>query len=214
MPQDFSIAMWLLASILVVIGLFVLLAFFVTRALALATNAALAHFFARKAPLWLTQTSFFLVLLLLLVIVPLRIFHNYQIELYENAIPAKLELGKLIYHDGQSGLREGCGEAIFELAKPTVERIKKEGLIFFDDVLLGRDGDSYHDYAPWQATPRATVQNASGLFRGSWCIKSPPVIWSRIRKATQVQSSYFTTGNEQDIVVIPELGIVVFSYDG
>lgn len=204
-----------LAVILLVIGMLAMLAFLVAKSISMATGAALRLLFGWEPPRWISLTSITSILaLLLFTVFMLRTCEHQQIEMYEDALPAKLELKELIYHDEQSDLREGCGEAIFLLSETTIKKIKSEGLLFFNDATVGRDGDSYHAYAKWRTTPGSDEGNNNRLLRGSSCIEHPPAIWSKIEQAIQAKGSYFTTGSEQDLIVIPELGIVVFSHNG
>ena len=151
--------------------------------------------------------------ILVLIIISIMTWDYFQVSIYKNAIPEKIEIKSVIFHDEKSDFREGCGVAIFKISDASIYKIKKNGLSYFADATLGRDGDNYHRYATWQRTPLKGKEN---LLRGSFCIDEDdfPLIWKKILMALNSGDAFFTTGREQDIVVIPSLGVLVFSFNG
>lgn len=146
-------------------------------------------------------------------VVPMKGCEQMQINMYVNAIPPQLEIAELTYHDEQNDLREGCGVAIFSLAPRTVSRVKEEGLAFLGTASLGRSQRAYHRYEAWQPTP-APEPPPPRLLRGAHCASPPPATWEAIEAATHQPGSFYTTGPEHDLVLIPSLGILVFSFNG
>lgn len=55
-------------------------------------------------------------------------FRVWETSWYKGLIPAALEVDGTVLIDGQSGIREGCGVAIFKLTDPALARIRSSGL--------------------------------------------------------------------------------------
>lgn len=137
---------------------------------------------------------------------------DFQVELYKDAIPAEFELDHIIYHDGTSGFREGCGVAIFKVSQRTLARFGREGDVFLSSATLGRVKKPDHQYQSWRATPPPSgVYVLQGGAAG--CIDSPPPVWREITEAAR-EGGFFTIGPEKDLLFVPKLGILVFSHSG
>ena len=150
--------------------------------------------------------------LALLVLLPLKACDHWQVQLYREAIPPPFELMEVVYHDERSDLREGCGVAIFRLSEESLARIHHGGLPWLESARLGRDGTPYHHYQPWKATPAA--QEEDKLFRGIHCVDGGPPLLEQARHAIRREGAFFTTGPEHDLVLVPSLGVIVFSHNG
>ena len=46
------------------------------------------------------------------------------------------------------------------------------------------------------------------------CINEPPELLNQAQSATYKEGAFFTTGDEQDLVVVPALGILIYSFNG
>ncbi|CAN7549352.1 hypothetical protein DBR23_23605 [Acidovorax sp. HMWF018] len=149
--------------------------------------------------------------LLVLILLPVKGCSHMQVELYRQAIPPQFELVEALHHDEIVGFREGCGYAIFRLSEDNLARIRRQGLAYFDAAQLGRDGKPYHQYQPWQAT---LTDAHDQLFRGQSCAGEPPELLEQAQRAVGKEGAFFTTGHEQDLVVVPELGLLIYSYNG
>lgn len=134
-----------------------------------------------------------------------------QVELYRQAIPPQFELQHVMRHDEVGGFREGCGYAIFRLSEGNLARIRLQGAAYFETAHLGRDGKPDHQYRPWKATP-ASEQDQ--LFRGDNCAGDQPELLEQTQRAAGKEETFFTTGHEQDLVVVPALGLLIYSYNG
>ncbi|MFZ5521697.1 MAG: hypothetical protein ACOZD0_10895 [Pseudomonadota bacterium] len=150
----------------------------------------------------------------LAVMLPVQGCDYAQMRLYEAAIPPGLELGEVVYHDEQSDLREGCGLVVFRLQPATLERLRRDGLPALRDATQGRDGDGYHRYAAWQAGPAARDDDGPRLLRGWSCIDDEPTVLREVSRALDTPGAWFTTGHEQDLVIVPALGVLVYSFNG
>ena len=170
----------------------------------------------RKPPVQEVASTSFLVLWVALFIgIPLQAGEWYQVRLYRNAIPTKLQIEHLSFHDEQSDLREGCGVAIFQLSDTTLSDIRRQGLGYFSDATLGRDGKDYHQYAPWQQWTPAQRERPE-LLRGWHCLDDDhsPALLEDVNKAVKSGEAFYTTGSEMDLIVVPRLKVLVFSHNG
>jgi hypothetical protein len=149
--------------------------------------------------------------LLVLILLPMKGCSHVQVELYRQAIPPQFELVEVLHHDEIVGFREGCGYAIFRLSEDNLARIRRQGLTYFEAAELGRDGKPYHQYQPWKATPTSEHEQ---LLRGQNCAGEPSELLERAQRAAGNEGAYFTTGHEQDLVVVPALGLLIYSYNG
>jgi hypothetical protein len=132
---------------------------------------------------------------------------------YEGLIPKKIEISGAAHIYNESHFREGCGVDIFYLSKNTLDAIKRDGLLFFKDALQARSHDDYyHRYQPWQETPIPP----SWTSEGSWilCFGGNEDFHHKIIEAAKVEGAFYTTKPEGELVVIPSLGIIIFSYFG
>ena len=135
-----------------------------------------------------------------------------KVKSYESGVPQALQINDLIFYS-EEGLRESCGVAVFELSRITVSRINSQGIAFFKNATFGRGDRPYHFYETWQPTPPLNSANRP-LLRGSVCLRDPPQIWSSIEEAARTRGAFYAIGSEYDLLVIPTLGVVVFSFNG
>ena len=152
---------------------------------------------------------------MILIIISVISWNYFQVNVYKNAIPEKIEIESVIFHDGISDFREGCGMAIFKISKKSISDMQKGGLAYFENATIGRNGDDYNAYKKWKRTLFIDRDN-DRIFRGVHCVKESdlPLVWRQIEKEAIGNGSFFTTGSEQDLLVIPNLGVIVFSFNG
>ena len=196
---------------LLCLALFGTAAFFLAKGLARALAAVSRRFLAYTPPVPALRVASWACALLVLILVPMKGCSHWQASLYRQAIPAQLGPLELLHHDEVSGYREGCGFAIFRLSDKDLARLRSHGLTYLETARLGRDGKPYHEYKPWSATPAPRDEH---LFRGVNCINEPPELLKQAQRATDKEGAFFTTGHEQDLVAVPALGILVYSYNG
>lgn len=185
--------------------------FFLTRCLASAFGVMLGPWIGSRAPVPALRLTSWACALLVVILVPMKGCSHLQVSLYRQAIPPQFELLEVMHHDAVSGFREGCGFAIFRLSDADLTRIRRHGLAHLGAARLGRDGKPYHQYKPWSATPAPGDEH---LFRGTGCIDDPPELLKRAERAADKEGAFFTTGHEQDLVVVPALGILIYSFNG
>ena len=146
------------------------------------------------------------------VIAPMKACEHMNVRRYEAALPPALDVTDLIYYS-EEGPNENCGAAIFKLSPTTVAQIKGQGLAYFDKANWGRGIQSDQMYRAWRSTPKIDSSEERAL-RGFGCLSRPPEVWSSILQATQNQGAFFALGSGYDLLVLPELRLVVLSFDG
>lgn len=196
---------------LLCLALFGTATFFLAKVLASALAAVSHRILGSTPPVPALRAASWACTLLVLILVPMKGCSHWQASLYRQAIPPQFEPLKILHHDEVSGFREGCGFAIFRLSDKDLASLRSEGLTYLETARLGRDSDPYHQYAPWSATPAPRDEH---LFRGVSCINEPPELLNQAQRAAYKEGAFFTTGHEQDLVVVPALGILIYSYNG
>ena len=196
---------------LLCLALFGAAAFFLANRLARALTAVSQYCLGYNLPVPAQRIASWACALFALILVPMKGCSHWQESLYRQAIPAQLGPLELLHHDEISSFREGCGYAIFRLSDKDLARLRSHGLTYLETARLGRDGKPYHQYKPWSATPAPRDEH---LFRGVSCINEPPELLNQAQSATYKEGAFFTTGDEQDLVVVPALGILIYSFNG
>ncbi|MHC5824626.1 MAG: hypothetical protein ACYT04_54480 [Nostoc sp.] len=134
---------------------------------------------------------------------------------YSNLIPAKIGITYAIHIRGESGLREGCGVAIFRLSDAIADAISRKRLDFFNDVIYSRKSkDRYYTYSSWKETPVPNSWTSEGTWPGLGCSGASRSLLSQILLAASKKGSYYSSKDEAEILVIPSFKLVVFSYFG
>jgi hypothetical protein len=151
-------------------------------------------------------------------LVPL-LWSVYETSHYQKALPELLATRGLAQTGASVGFGEACGGAIFQLGDSTRDEINRKGLAFFDDARQGRGypsgspRESYFKYERWQETP-VPQKWTGGSWSGLSCMEMPQELFRAIAEAARQPGSYFTTKREAELVVIPSLGLIVFTYFG
>jgi hypothetical protein len=140
---------------------------------------------------------------------------------YEDLIPSPIKTSAPFIIDGQAYLfRGGCGVASFWLSDSTLNEIKQKGLSFFANAtkasrLTWAKGETHKEdffYDKWQPTPMPTDTFSDGWWPAFECTKALSDEWKkRIVKAAQSPGSYYTY-KKGDLLVLPELKIVILIY--
>jgi len=193
------------------LAIFGAVAFFLAKGMASAFGAVAHQLFGYQPPAVALRFTAWACALLVLILLPMKGCSHMQVELYRQAIPPQFELLEVVHHDEIGGFREGCGFAIFRLSEDNLARIRRQGLAYFETASLGRDGKPYHQYQLWRAAPATEHDH---LFRGQNCAGEPPELLEQAQRAAGKEGAFFTTGHEQDLVVVPVLGLLIYSYNG
>lgn len=153
-----------------------------------------------------------IVSIIITVYVAWSVFNYYW---YSGFIPAKIEITYAIHIGGESGLREGCGAAIFRLSDATADAISRKSLDFFNDAIYSRKSkDRYYTYSSWKETPVPNSWTSEGTWPGLGCSGASRSLLSQILPAASKKGSYYSSKHEAEILVIPSFKLVVFSYFG
>lgn len=200
--------------ILLCIAIFAAAAFLLARGITRASTAATRQWLGYQPPGMALRTlhiAAWICTLSVLILLPMKGCSYMQVALYRQAIPPQFDLREVVHHADTSGFREGCGFAVFRLSEDTLARIRQQGPAYFAAAELGRDGKPYHQYQPWRATPATEHDH---LFRSQGCAGEPPLLLQQAQRAASQQGTFFTTGHEQDLVVVPALEVLIYSYSG
>jgi hypothetical protein len=159
--------------------------------------------------------------IVVILLLPFFGYEAFQYYWYSLVLPSQIQITYPVSIGDESGFREGCGVAVFKVSDKTIEAIQKEGLKFFDAATQGRgypkpseplSFSDYHTYDTWKETPVPP----SWVSEGSWfrCSVIRDDVAREIIKAAKLPGSFYTTQPEGQLLVIPSLGYVVFSYYG
>jgi hypothetical protein len=120
-------------------------------------------------------------------------------------IPSKLGTGRFYAEGSCSDLSSYQGAFVFSLDGSTKQKIKAEGLRFFDDVR-----SSYFIGGTWRETPFPTERALFNMVcanQRSWAFPKD------ISAALKQPGSYVlsrTNNDPRNLIVLPDLGYVVF----
>jgi len=110
---------------------------------------------------------------------------------YSGLIPARIGISYAINISGQSGLREGCGAAIFRLTNVTADAISHKGSDFFNDAIYSRRSKaSHYTYRAWKETPVPNTWTSEGTWPGLGCSSVSRPLLSQILLAASKKASY------------------------
>ena len=131
---------------------------------------------------------------------------------FADLISEKIGINYPVSINVEYAFRESCGAVVFKLSDDTLRMIKKDGLKFFAGATQARGylGSSNYQYDEWKETPLPP----SWTSEGSWMICSGLNYseHSRIVAAAKSQGTYYTSMQHGQLVLIPSLGYVVYSY--
>lgn len=141
--------------------------------------------------------------------------HREVERLYLNAVPVEVETtenARISFR--KPFLDDPCGIAIFTLSERTRERIAKEGIQFFKSVVTPRGYPfNQYDFSAWQPTPAPNLMGDSILYGMSCASFTMAPNESDLVKALHSPGSYVSKGTNKALLVIPELGIVVYGFE-
>lgn len=137
---------------------------------------------------------------------------------YEGYLPRAIEVDESLFVEDSGGIREGCGAAIYKVDATSLERIRRNGL----DALRGAKQAKWHEvreYSDWKETPY--VEPQVEIVRNGWltgmnegCSDIPSHIQRDIAEALRELGSFYATGHESGLLLIPKRGWIIFSYFG
>ncbi len=157
--------------------------------------------------------------IVVILLSPFFAYEAFQYYWYALVLPPQIQITYPVSIGDESHFREGCGVAVFKVSDKTIEAIQKDGLKFFDGATQGRGYPKpseplygYHTYETWKETPVPF----GWVSEGTWfmCSVIRPDVAREIVKAAKLPGSFYTIKPEGQLLVIPSLGYVVFSYYG
>lgn len=151
--------------------------------------------------------------LLLFIVSPYVVYKAFQYFQYKAFLPSAIEITLPISIGDETYFREGCGVAVFKLSESTMTKIEAKGIRFFDGVTQARGhSDNYYKYEAWKETPVPLEWTREG----SWfmCSVISNDLVHQITEAAKQKKAYYTTKDEGQLILIPSLGFIVFSFYG
>jgi len=152
----------------------------------------------------------------LIVVALIGAWYLFEDYWYRQAIPENIGLSYRISITSDSGLREGCGTAVYKLAGKTAESIKEQGLKFFEESGQARGhSDRYYTYGEWMETPRGDWARSENWSYELVCGGSiGDSLYDDIVESGRTGGSYYSFMDEAVLMVIPDKKLVVFSFNG
>lgn len=134
---------------------------------------------------------------------------------YAGMVPAELEIVDTVavHEDFTPYSTEGCGVAVFRMSRTLKAKLVAQGVTALENAVQARENEGpRYRYSKWSTTPVPPVW----VREGSWMMC--PDIGSRLHRrivdAARKEGAFFATLPEGELVVIPELELIVFSYNG
>ncbi len=152
-----------------------------------------------------------------------------EAQFYKDALPEVIQTTGILTAGSDASIvefflpirREGCGGVVFGLTSETTEAVETQGLSFLESARQGRAypvGSKkayYYSYEHWQKTPVPPGWLGDGILAlGFHCMDLRSSESQAIDEAARKPGSYFTTKPEGILLVIPTLGLAVFTYYG
>ncbi|UUY09778.1 hypothetical protein LRS11_07020 [Pseudomonas sp. J452] len=130
------------------------------------------------------------------------------------ALPTNIEPAGVVLIGGESGLREGCGVAVWRMSTAMRQRLASHGLAALTQArqARGHADEPYYRYAPWQPTP--VGEGISPVELGLQCADSDQALTRRIHQAMHSPGAFYSHKDEGLLLVIPAEGLIVFGYFG
>lgn len=146
-------------------------------------------------------------------------FKKWESDHYRQQMPAEIGLAEAILIDGESGFREGCGVAVFELAPWMKEQLRAHGLAALTNSQQRQiQGANTSAASDWKETPYVETGDGLGL-EDRWtvglsCVQQNSDIVRRINDALRQPGSFVKKQYEAGVIVIPSSGLAALVYFG
>lgn len=150
----------------------------------------------------------------MVAVAPFVAYNAFQYYWFSKVLPAQIGITYPISISEEGGFREGCGTAAFKVSDETLEAIRRDGIKFFSSATQARGhlSDSYYKYEEWKETPVPPSWTSEGSWM--WCSGLSNETHAKIVAAAKQSGAYYTTKHEAQLILIPSLGYVVFSFFG
>jgi hypothetical protein len=141
-------------------------------------------------------------------LLPFIAHEAYQYHSFSKVIPDQIG----ITYPVSTSTKLGCATIVFKVSEDTLAAIKHDGLKFFNMATSGRGypGDRYYQYANWKETPLPPSWTSEGSWMG--CSGLSYSENSKIVAAAKLRGAYYTTKDEGELVLIPSIGYVIFTF--
>lgn len=169
-----------------------------------------------------TRTRTLIILFAVLIFGSYGAFQAWNTKYFKNLIPAEIGISHTVFIDGETGGLEGCGVAIFQMDNATLNNLRANGSQALDRAKQSRKKkflkDEYQRYTSWKETPYMETGNGMTLadrwLGGFVCATIDSDLSKNIHNALRSAKTYYATTHEAGLIVIPRLGLVVYSYFG
>lgn len=161
---------------------------------------------------------------LVLVLIFTWVFYLLKRELgLKKVLPEEIEVSEIISTHEKMGLGETCGIIIYKISKHTIDKINQQGLDFFKNLRVARGNklsekqSPYYFYQEWKKTPLQESQDNQNFWSGLSCANQKNLdksLFEKIIQEATTGNSYYTGHYEGQLVVIPNMQIVIFAYSG
>lgn len=163
--------------------------------------------------------KYFFYFISILIIVSYSAIAIFKNDFYLKAIPAPIQIHKILKEREDGFIRESCGGVIFQLSQSTIEKVEKQGLVFLNQDLHGRGYKDENErkrinytYNPWTKTP---LNLGEGLSPGLHCLlKDDKAMAKKVLSAAEREGSFHTVKHEAELLLVPELGLLFYAWDG
>lgn len=186
----------------------------------------------QKPPLWLGMKTLGPGALLLLaggvVFAAVLYWQIFETQFYRAAVPPEIGLTFDFAATGSNTTLsdvlsiaplKACGGAIFKLTDTAVKAIEEGGLNLFQNARQGRGYPDkldrsfhYYSYRPWQTTPLPSEWTSKGPWLGLNCMGLRNNVIRSILDAAQKTGSFYTTGQDKMLLVVPNLQMAILTY--
>ncbi|GJE45539.1 hypothetical protein [Methylobacterium soli] len=195
----------------------------------------------RRAGRWLLRTLGAVTFLVLLnsgllwaagyALLSARIFDPFAVVAgnhYRRALPEEIGVTSLVAHGSDFNLllflvpirQEACGGFAFRLSDETAAEIEAQGVTRLQSARVGRGykqerEEHYYSYEPWRQTPVPASWMGDGTWAGNLACfgaNARQLNTEAVFKAAREPGAYFTTGGENEVLVIPRLRLVVGTF--
>ena len=137
---------------------------------------------------------------------------------YEGYLPQAIEIEELLFIEDSGGFREGCGAAVYKMDGLSLENIRTHGLDALSEAKQPRRHKA-REYSDWKETPY--IEPKDEIVRNGWltgmnegCSDIPSEMERDINEALREPGSFYATGHESGLIVIPKRGWIIFSHFG
>lgn len=159
----------------------------------------------------LARKHYWLIAAVLAMLICFIVFNKWEEDWYRKQIPGEIETADVVVVEGESGLRRGCGVAVFKLTARAQARLSADGLA----ALAESSPFTGH---PWTETPYVETGDGMTLedrwLGGLACAHLDASLSEKIHNALKGKGAFVRKLYEAGVIVIPSSGLVALVYFG